>query len=282
MNPKMQQERRQLRMGKNIWRIGRLMVVSFMVTALLCGSGASAEGSLEAGINNALFLDSDSRNSILVGQYASILIEENETTPYRWELVISDETVMELVNDVYIQDPNPHDYDGVGGKHHYNFLAIGVGECSVDLYLIYIGDNIDAAEQKISFICSVEEYAMENDNPSERIDPLNQAIFLSVEDANELKVGEICAFCESEKQSIPYRWRYLISDEELIIVSGDTVKDTSGFNVAPGGDSAYRIIEFTASAPGECMVTFRYGSDIYEEWCDDFIEEQICHILIKE
>ena len=97
---------------------------------------------------------------------------------------------------------------------------------------------------------------------------------LTDERVNELKVGETIMFSDDEKQSIEYRWRYLISDESIIGVSTDKVKDTSGFNVKPGGDSALREIVFSALAPGECVVTLRYGR-IGEEWDSDFSIEYV-------
>ena len=111
---------------------------------------------------------------------------------------------------------------------------------------------------------------------------LTGAVYLSEENANELKVGATCIFHESEKQSIPFRWRYSISDENLISVTNDEVEDTSGLFVKPGGDSAYRRIEFTALAPGECVITFLYGSDLEEEWDDNSDVKQIYHIVINE
>ena len=111
---------------------------------------------------------------------------------------------------------------------------------------------------------------------------LTHVVYLSEEKVNELKVGATCIFRESEKQSIPFRWRYSISDESLISVANDHVKDTSGLFVKPGGDSAYRRIEFTALAPGECVITFLYGSDLEEEWDDNYDVKQVCHIEINE
>ena len=98
---------------------------------------------------------------------------------------------------------------------------------------------------------------------------------------NELKVCASCLFYESEKQSIPYRWKYSISDESLIRVSSDEIEDTSGANVMPGGDTANRKITFTALAPGECEITLRYVR-YGEEWDGEFIEELVYRIAITE
>ncbi|MCL2544442.1 MAG: protease inhibitor I42 family protein [Clostridia bacterium] len=94
---------------------------------------------------------------VSVGQHVSIAVSENQTTPYRWVLALSDETVMQLVHDEYIQDPNPRGADGVGGKHRFDFKAIGAGACSIDLYLVRIGEDIDEAVQKESHFFTVSK-----------------------------------------------------------------------------------------------------------------------------
>jgi predicted secreted protein len=115
--------------------------------------------------------DSDTVTNVRLGQEVNIVLSENETTPYRWVSVLSDETVMELVNDEYIQDFNPLGADGVGGEHRYDFRAIGVGVCAVDMYLVCIGDTIDEAVQKESYFYKVEEYTKDNEIPNTSIFP---------------------------------------------------------------------------------------------------------------
>ena len=116
----------------------------------------------------------------------------------------------------------------------------------------------------------------------EMVNALIGQVFLKEEHANEVKVGIICVFIEDEKQSVPYRWRYLISDESLISVSCDIVIDTSAPDVMPGGDSAYRNIDFIALAPGECVLTLRYGLHGAVDWDEEFFHEQIYHVVIVE
>jgi len=115
--------------------------------------------------------NSDDANGIRLGQDISITVDENETTPYRWLPVLTDETVMELVGEAYIQDPNPLGLCGVGGNHRFDFRAIGVGVCSIDMYLVRIGDTIEEAVQKESYIYVVEEdqftHALATNPPSE-------------------------------------------------------------------------------------------------------------------
>ena len=113
-------------------------------------------------------------------------------------------------------------------------------------------------------------------------DAYTGVVYLTEENVNTLIMGATGVILVSEKQSIPFRWRYLISDKVLVSVSIDTVKDTSGFNVLPGGDSANREIHFTALAPGECVITFRYGSYGETDWDGDYDVENIYHVVITE
>lgn len=106
--------------------------------------------------------------------------------------------------------------------------------------------------------------------------------YLTKGKVNQLRTGATCTFYESEKQSIPYRWRYFISDGSLIGVMSDKVQNTSGLNIMPGGDSANRKIDFTALAPGECVITLRYGEYGETDWDGSFVEEHIYHIIISE
>jgi len=116
-------------------------------------------------LSSAKLSESEKLTSLSIGQEVSITVSENPTTPYGWVAVLSDETVMEFVDDEYIPDPNPCDADGVGGKHRYSFIAIGVGMCSVDMYLVRIGDSIDEAVQKESYVYMIEEYTEESKIP---------------------------------------------------------------------------------------------------------------------
>jgi len=121
---------------------------------------------ISLGVNKTALTGSKTTAILTLGQEVSINVSANETTPYRWIPVLSDETVMELVDDGYIQDFNPLGYDGVGGKQRYVFRAIGPGVCSVDLYHVYIGDTIDEAVSKKTYLYTVEEAPDENTNLS--------------------------------------------------------------------------------------------------------------------
>ena len=74
-----------------------------------------------------------------------------------------------------------------------------------------------------------------------------------------LKAGEICHFRDDEKQSIPYRWAYYISDESVMGFYHSDYGDTTPKNAGNGGDSGWRVFYFEALAPGSCVITVRYG-----------------------
>jgi len=112
----------------------------------------------------------------------------------------------------------------------------------------------------------------------------NTIVYLDDKMEIEVTVGTTLVFYQSEVQSLPNRWLYLISDESLIIVSGDKVEDKTSPNAAPGGDSAYRKIEFVTLAPGECVISFRDTVNWHDDggWDKDFQSELMYHIMITE
>ena len=105
-----------------------------------------------------------------------------------------------------------------------------------------------------------------------------ESVGLSDEKVNVLKLGAICHFIEEEKQSVPYRWRYYISDESMMGVYTDEYMDDSGSNPLPGGDKGWRRLYFEARAPGECVITLRY-EDVRD---GEYFTEYIYDIVINE
>ena len=85
-----------------------------------------------------------------------------------------------------------------------------------------------------------------------------------------LKVGDICHYIEDEKLSIPYRWVYSISNENVMGVFRDGYEyDDSRSKPGDGGDAGWRTVCFQAISPGECVITVRYedvrDADLYDE-----------------
>lgn len=102
-------------------------------------------------------LDSDYMENIRVGELVYITVMENQTTPYRWVYVFSDDTMMECVYDQYVPDDHPPDITGVGGKHRFRFEATAPGTCLIDLYLVLMGDDINEAVEKVTYAVIIEE-----------------------------------------------------------------------------------------------------------------------------
>ena len=101
---------------------------------------------------------------------------------------------------------------------------------------------------------------------------------LNDEKIKVLKIGEICHFIEEEKQSIPYRWQYYISDESLMGVYSDEYKSGGGIISAPGSVKGWRRLYFEALMPGECMITLRY-EDVRD---GEYSREYIYSIVIAD
>ena len=109
------------------------------------------------GASGATPVDSDSVIQVKPEQIAHIVVRANETTPYRWAFVLSDENVMQPVEDEYTQDANPRGLNGIGGNHRFSFKAVGTGVCTIDLYLVRIGGSIAEAAQHEAYVYRVEE-----------------------------------------------------------------------------------------------------------------------------
>ncbi|MCL2623389.1 MAG: hypothetical protein FWD31_06955, partial [Planctomycetaceae bacterium] len=74
-----------------------------------------------------------------------------------------------------------------------------------------------------------------------------------------LNVGDLCHYIEDEKLSIPFRWAYSISDENVVSVFHDQYEyDESRSRPLPGADEGWRTVCFQAISPGECVITVRY------------------------
>ncbi|MCL2740824.1 MAG: protease inhibitor I42 family protein [Oscillospiraceae bacterium] len=88
---------------------------------------------------------------------------------------------------------------------------------------------------------------------------ITETVSVRVWDEGEvgMGVGDFFHMAEHEKQSIPYRWAYYLSDDSVVgFRFGEYVDDTP-FNAGDGGDEGYRILCFEALAPGSCTVMLR-------------------------
>jgi predicted secreted protein len=94
-------------------------------------------------------LDEGAVNHVMAGQSFTLEIPENQTTPYRWALHISDEACVALDDEMYLSDPNPEGFDGVGGTHIYRFEALAPGTCTIALRLTRISDEDDIMDERV-------------------------------------------------------------------------------------------------------------------------------------
>ena len=119
--------------------------------------------------------------------------------------------------------------------------------------------------------------AAAEDHPEEGTDRdfssrLSGSIWLGYESEYTLGVGSICLFRNDEKESIPYRWRYHISDKTVIGFLHSEYEISAASLPMPGGDVGWRRFYFEALTPGECEIAFRYGR-YGDEWDDAWDEE---------
>lgn len=76
-----------------------------------------------------------------------IKLEANATTNYFWNYEMSEEGIVKVVKDNYVEDDNPDGLVGVGGKQVYEFK--GLKEGTVTITLTYQQNDTDEiAEQK--------------------------------------------------------------------------------------------------------------------------------------
>jgi len=108
---------------------------------------------------------------------------------------------------------------------------------------------------------------------------LSGSIWLGNETEYKLKVGSISLFRNDEKESIPYRWRYHISDESMMRFFYSEYEISAESRPIPGGDVGWRRFYFEALNPGECEIAFRYGR-YADEWDDEWDEEYRYTIVI--
>ena len=101
---------------------------------------------------------------------------------------------------------------------------------------------------------------------------LSASTWLEDEGVNVLRAGSICLFRNDEKESVPYRWRYHISDENVIGFFHSEYEISAESRPIPGGDVGWRRFYFEALNPGECEIAFRYGR-YGDEWDDEWDEE---------
>ena len=120
--------------------------IAVLLILLVLAAGCGARGGASIGSNTveadtsgvALGVeDVGSTIELAKGQILIITLESNPSTGYRWEVVESDDAVLQQVGEVEFEVSDPRDPPppGAGGTEVFRFEARGAGE--VTLKLVY-------------------------------------------------------------------------------------------------------------------------------------------------
>jgi predicted secreted protein len=91
---------------------------------------------------DSILLQSGGVNRVKAGLIFHIELDENQSIPYRWAPVVSDESLVRLIHDTVDAgnsaersiDADGMPIDGAGGESHvFYFEALGVGECTIGM-----------------------------------------------------------------------------------------------------------------------------------------------------
>lgn len=96
--------------------------------------GGNDPGSGPPHPRNAPAAEQDSVVHARVGEEFTLVLQSNATTGYRWMLADSlDESLLRLVDQRYVPDPNPEQRVGAGGREAWVFAAVAPGEAGIRL-----------------------------------------------------------------------------------------------------------------------------------------------------
>ena len=122
-----------------------LLLLLITLTALIllgCGGGQ-------------VYGKEDTNISVKTGDEFTIKLDENPTTGYQWNYTISDESVLEISKDEYVNGSNAQDVAGAGGERFLTFVAKSKGSTVIDMvYERSWEKNED--DEKISFQVEVK------------------------------------------------------------------------------------------------------------------------------
>ena len=106
-------------------------------------------------IGNSVFASSGSTINVTTGQVVLITLDENQSLPGRWKPAISDNSLIALIHDeIDFSKAVSSDMPGAGGeKHSFYFEALRMGECTIDMNLVFGDDEI--AETESYTLCIV-------------------------------------------------------------------------------------------------------------------------------
>jgi len=123
-----------------------LMIVLVVALFASCGGSYAASKKLsEQGVNR-----------VKAGKTMTISQDENQSIPYRWHYVISDESLVSFTKEeIKFGFSLLPKKSGAGGeKHRFYFEATGAGECTIELRYEHIGDDQLAVSETYTILIS--------------------------------------------------------------------------------------------------------------------------------
>ena len=130
---------------------------------------------------------------------------------------------------------------------------------------LYIGDNRITDLTPLAGLTNLTDLSVLNNDiadwsyvahvPNVEGNPSNAVVLTDT--TAQIRTGQIFSLSLDETQSIPLRWRSVISDEGLVRVICTAV-DSSGLNpgAPPGSPGGSRVFYFEALSPGVCSIDF--------------------------
>ena len=163
---------------------------------------------------------------------------------------------------------------GIGGIQYWELAH------PMDLETLY-DDFVAIKEEAVRTVygTTAAENQQDEGTDEDLLLKLSCSVWLNDESEYVLKVGSLCLFRNDEKGSIPYRWRYHISDESVIRFFHSEYEISAESRPLPGGDVGWRRFYYEALTPGACEITFRYGR-YGEEWDDEWDAEYSYTIVV--
>lgn len=107
---------------------------------------------------NSVQIHSGSTNGVTVGQVMHIVLDENQSLPARWNPVISDGSLVQLIHDaIDTSGVAINRMPGEGGERHFfYFEAQSAGECTIEMNYVFIRDDEEIIETQVYTIHIVD------------------------------------------------------------------------------------------------------------------------------
>ncbi len=102
-----------------------LLFAAAAIAALLCACSAGAQ--------EKVYGKEDTNISVSAGDTFVIKLDENPTTGYKWSFTVSDDSVIELSKDEYMQENQDSGVVGAGGTRVLTFKAKAAGSAQINM-----------------------------------------------------------------------------------------------------------------------------------------------------